>query len=100
MADVATRVPLSEETWRATFAASADAPITVKHMEKTSPGGPERYYAASAAWPGVPYRLHYSGDSAREAAERLVANGILAAHRAGGGAGCGFAGLEEPARAE
>lgn len=82
----------STETWKARFRGGASVPVRVDRHVDAERG--EWFYAHASNWPGVPYALHLSGNSARYAVERVVAEGLAAART--DEAGCGFEGISPP----
>lgn len=83
------------ETWTARFLGGASVPVRVDRHVDAERG--EWFCAHAPNWPGVPYALHLSGNTARYAVERIVAEGLAAART--DEAGCGFEGISPPGEA-
>ena len=66
---------VGSETWAVMFDGGTTADVRVDRHKGSGERG-EWFYAHCAAWPGVPYAIHMSGNTARYAVERIVACGI------------------------
>lgn len=83
---------VGSETWAVRLNDGATVPVRVdRHAGERG----EWHYAHCDAWPGVPYAIHMSGNTARYAVERLVACGIGNADN--GEQGCGVREIVAPA---
>lgn len=83
---------VATETWTARFVGDVAVPVRVDRHVDAERG--EWFCAHAEGWPGVPYKLHRSGNTARYAVERVVAEGLSASRT--GEAGCGFEGVSPP----
>ena len=64
-------VTIAEETWRVTLEGGLRVDVRVTHHRTRDEGHP--WCAAWAQWPGIPYRVNFSGNTEARAVNRLVA---------------------------
>lgn len=81
---------LDSEMWELRFVGGVRVPLRVDHY-KSDAG---EWHYAWAQWPGIESELHLAGNTARYAAERLVACGIT--HADTDEQGSGFSRLVSP----
>lgn len=67
-------ITLATETWTVRLLDGSSVPVEVRHHRTRDDG--LSWCGAHATWPGIPYALHLSGNTADRAVNRLVAAAI------------------------